>query len=95
MQLITMGDNEVKKEIDAGRPVIMNIATGYYGNHTVTVRGYDIYRKQHTIGKIKYYTYYYMIAVYDGWTSSVRYIDYNDFSKFNLGSFNKTTMKSK
>ncbi|MCI8955657.1 MAG: DNRLRE domain-containing protein [Eubacterium sp.] len=88
-------NKEVKKEIDAGRPVIMNIATGYYRNHSVTVCGYNIYRKQQTIRKIKYYTYYYMITVYDGWTSSFRYIDYNAFSKYHFGSFNKTTMKSK
>lgn len=36
-------EKQVKREIAAGRPVIMNIARGFYKNHTVTVIGYRIY----------------------------------------------------
>ena len=86
-------NNEVKKEIDAARPVIMNITTGYYGNHSVTVCGYKIYRKKKTLFNFVYYQYYYMIAVYDGWTDEIRYIDYNAFAQSNLGSFSKIKMK--
>ncbi len=89
-------DTEVKDEINAGRPVVMNIARGYYGNHTITVCGYKIYSltKNALIGtSTKKYN---MIEVYDGWESSKRYIDYNAFAydllTSGFGSFNKIIM---
>jgi len=57
----------VKKTIDAGLPVIFNIAFGHYKNHTVTVVGYKIVTDG--IEKKK------LLAVYDGWTKNIRYID--------------------
>lgn len=81
-------ENHVKKEIDADRPVIMNLARGYYGDHTVTVCGYKIYKGDKT---------YEMIEVYDGWSQSKRYIDYSafayDFISSGFGSFNTITME--
>ena len=72
--------NTVKKEIDAGRPVLFNIAFGYYGNHTVSVVGYHEFTRGTGIFKeTKKF-----IKVYDGWTNSNRYIDY---SQINIGSF--------
>lgn len=81
---------QVKKEIDGNHPVIMNIARGYYGNHTVTVCGYAIYKRS---GK---YTHH-MIQVYDGWSSTRVFIDYEAFA-FDLitsgfGSFNTVRVK--
>ena len=77
-------NGQVKKEVDAGRPVTMNIARGYYGNHSVTVVGYKIYKVN---GKT-----YPMIQVSDGWKASYRYIDYNAFAydlmNSGFGSFN-------
>ncbi|WP_370801795.1 hypothetical protein [Eubacterium ventriosum] len=73
----------------------MNILGGYYGNHSVTVCGYIEYRKKHKIGKVSYYSYYRMIEVYDGWSSTRHYIDYNAFARSQLGSFNTTIMKKK
>lgn len=62
----------------------MNIARGYYGNHSVTVVGYCIYKK----GSKEYP----MVRVSDGWQGSYRYIDYNDFAhnliSSGFGSFN-------
>lgn len=86
-------NGQVKGEIDKNRPVIMNIVGGYYGNHSVTVCGYIEYRKKHKIGKVSYYSYYRMIEVYDGWSSTRHYIDYNAFARSQLGSFNTTIMK--
>jgi len=34
-----------------------------------------------------------MIEVYDGWSSTRHYIDYNAFARSQLGSFNTTIMK--
>lgn len=89
--------SEVKDEINAGRPVIMNIARGYYGNHTVTVCGYKIYKitKKGIFGNsTKTYN---MIEVYDGWSSGKRYIDYKAFAydllTSGFGSFNTISMK--
>ena len=77
-------EDEVKSHIDSNEPVIMNIARGYYGNHSVTVVGYCIYKK----GSKEYP----MVRVSDGWQGSYRYIDYNDFAhnliSSGFGSFN-------
>lgn len=86
-------DKEVKKEIDNNHPVIMNIARGYYKDHTVTVCGYAIYKESGLI----FDTTHHMIQVYDGWNSSRRYIDYEKFAydlvTSGFGSFNIIKMK--
>ena len=73
-------NSQVKGEIDAGRPVILNITSGYYGNHSVVVNGYEIYE----INGVEYP----FIQVSDGWVYGYRYIDYNDFARSTLASFN-------
>lgn len=82
-------NGQVKSEVDSNYPVIMNIARGYYGDHSVTVCGYKIYKigsKTHNF-----------IAVYDGWVNAVRYIDYeafaNDLITSGFGSFNTIRVK--
>ena len=37
-------EKQVKEEISNGRPVIMNIARGFYKDHTIVVVGYSIWR---------------------------------------------------
>lgn len=77
-------NDQVKNEINAGRPVVMNIARGYYGNHSVTVGGYSIYETNSTD--------YQFIKVVDGWIDGYRYIDYKafayDLASSGFGSFN-------
>lgn len=89
--------NNVKKEIDKNKPVIMNIARGYYGNHTVTVCGYAVYKRTKKTLGIKTTKTYNMIEVYDGWETTKRYIDYSafayDLATSGFGSFNTVTMK--
>lgn len=88
--------DNVKKEIDAGRPVIMNIARGYYRNHTVTVCGYKIYKSKHKVAFVSYTKTHQLIQVYDGWERSVRYIDFEAFTNLissGFGSFNTVIMK--
>ncbi len=72
--------NTVKKEIDAGRPLLFNIAFGYYGDHTVSVVGYSVFTRG--TGLFQKTTRFF--KVYDGWTRSNRYIDYD---LINVGSF--------
>jgi len=89
---------QVKNEINANRPVIMNIARGYYGNHSVTVNGYKIYKTAHKVFFMTTYNTHNMIAVYDGWTTGQRYIDYEAFTydliSSGFGSFNTVVLKS-
>ena len=77
-------ENQVVKEISAGRPVIMNIARGYYKDHTIVVAGYSIWKVGDKL--------YPMIRVIDGWSSGDHYIDYEafakDISQSIFGSFN-------
>ena len=82
-------EKQVVKEISEGRPVIMNIARGYYKDHTVVVAGYSIWR----VGN-KFYP---MLRVIDGWRSGYHYIDYEafakDISQSVFGSFNTIVLK--
>lgn len=91
-------NSEIKGEIDNNRPVIMNILRGYYGDHSVTVCGYRIYKTKHKLPIAGSYTRTHnMVCVYDGWKRQVRYIDFEAFA-FDLissgfGSFNTVIMK--
>ncbi len=77
-------EKQVEKEISAGRPVIMNIARGFYKDHTIVVAGYSIWRVGDKL--------YPMLRVIDGWKSGYHYIDYEafarDISQSIFGSFN-------
>jgi hypothetical protein len=84
-------ENQVVKEISAGRPVIMNIARGFYKDHTIVVAGYSIWK----VGD-KHYP---MLRVIDGWKSGYHYIDYEafakDISQSVFGSFNTIEIKDR
>ena len=81
-------EKHVVKEITAGRPVIMNIARGFYKDHTVVVCGYSIWRVGDKL--------YPMLRVIDGWKKGIHYIDYESFAKdisqSIFGSFNTTVI---
>jgi len=82
-------EKQVEREISEGRPVIMNIARGFYKDHTVVVAGYSVWQ----VGKKKYP----MIRVIDGWKSGYHYIDYESFARditqSIFGSFNTIEVK--
>lgn len=82
-------EDQVVKEVSEGRPVIMNIARGYYKDHTVVVVGYSIWRVGDKL--------YPMLRIIDGWRSGYRYIDYEafakDISQSIFGSFNTIVVK--
>ncbi len=77
-------EKQVMQEVAAGRPVIMNIARGFYKDHTIVVAGYSIWKVGDKL--------YPMIRVIDGWKSGYHYIDYEafarDISQSIFGSFN-------
>lgn len=90
-------DREIKDEIDADRPVIMNILKGFYRNHTVTVCGYATYTRTKKILGIKTTKTYNMVEVYDSYRNYTRFIDYSafahDYIVAGFGSFNTIHMK--
>lgn len=83
----------VVPEINAGRPLLWNIARGHYANHTVTVTGYRTY-KYKVNGKSQSRPF---VAVADSWKTSVRWVDYNAFAydlvSAGVGSFNTMQLK--
>jgi len=72
--------SDVKTEIDNNRPLIASFVSGYYTSHSVTVVGYRVYINypQDDVQFLK---------VYDGWTTSDRYIDW--YAMDSAGSFTK------
>lgn len=88
-------EKDLMPEIDAGRPVILNIAGGFYHNHTVTVIGYQICRlsdpedqgvtgpdaKSRTGSRIKRSRERIILTIADGWKALPRYLDLSAFQK--------------
>ena len=79
-------EKHVVKEISAGRPVIMNIARGYYKDHTIVVVGYSIWKVGDKL--------YPILRIIDGWKSGIHFLDYEafarDITQSVFGSFNTT-----
>jgi hypothetical protein len=76
-------ESTFKTEIDNNRPALLNISFGYYGNHTVTMIGYLVYSKSTFLGSTERF----FMRVNDGWTTSVRYIDYDAITNPFSGDF--------
>ncbi len=62
---------DIAPAVKAGFPVILNLAAGYYFNHTVTVAGYRLYEKE---GRI-----FPMLCLADGWQNGPRYLHLDAF----------------
>ena len=67
---------DAKKELDARRPFLFNIALGHYRGHTVTAVGYKILQSGAERKTL--------LSVYDGWSREMRYID---MAHIHIGSF--------
>ena len=64
--------NTVKSEITNNwSPVILSMTGGYYDNHTVTIVGWTQFKSSEDEDEVVRF-----LKVYDGWTTSNRYIDY-------------------
>lgn len=84
--LIWSYEGQAVKEIDAGYPVIWNMANSdTYGSHSTVVTGYRTYRKTKTFLGMKLYSYVKLLALNDNWNKSVRYFDFTNYYAF--GSF--------
>ena len=82
--------NKIKTEIDEGRPVIMSLSKGYYGDHTIVIRGYSIYKvtKKGFLGIGTTTKNYLMLDGADGWgTSYTVYLDVEGLNWDAAGSF--------
>lgn len=63
--------NTIKTEITTNwSPVILSMTGGYYNNHTVTIVGWTQFKSSENNDIVRF------LKVYDGWTISNRYIDY-------------------
>lgn len=71
------------RELQAGRPMLLNIAFGPYHRHTVTLTGFETWqttdrpRPQNRL----------LLQVADGWSREYRWIDYTAMAKPGSGSF--------
>lgn len=84
--LIWSYEGQAVKEIDAGYPIIWNMANSdTYGSHSTVVTGYRTYRKTKTFLGMKLYSYVKLMALNDNWNKSVRYFDFTNYYAF--GSF--------
>lgn len=79
-------EGTLKKELDRGRPIIWNMATGKtYGSHTVVVTGYRTYRRQKKIFGIKISEYVKLAELNDNWNDFAVFFDFGGYS--GVGSF--------
>lgn len=62
-----------EREILANRPFIVNMANGFYKNHSVTGIGYQVFQKRG-------YPDVLLLEVLDNRSLDVRYIDFNEFN---------------
>lgn len=76
-------DSCVKSQIDKGKPSIWFQFNGYYAHHAVLVNGYRTYEKVSKWWIFKTVETHNLMMINDNWTSSPRFIDYEQLS----GSF--------
>lgn len=84
--LIWSYESQVVDQIDAGYPVIINVAnSSTYGSHSMVVTGYALYTKTTSVGGLNVKDYVKLIRVNDNWSGSARYFDFTNYAA--LGSF--------
>lgn len=62
----------IKSNIDEHHPLLLNMVSGDYSGHTVTVIGYKTFSKKEESDKN-------FVQIYDGWSNTIRYIDWTKF----------------
>lgn len=89
--LIWSFSSQVKKEIDNNRPTIWNEAFGTYKDHSMIVKGYEIYSKTTSWWIFKSTSYVYLMEMNDNYDSNNKYIDFDYYSNYDgvFGSFIK------
>lgn len=73
---------QVVKNIDSGYPVMWNQTRGNYSDHSMVVKGYKTYKKDHKIWFIKWSESKHFMEMNDNWrsTGSTTYIDFDGYS---------------
>lgn len=77
----------IYKSIDTNRPLLINIAFGFYANHTVTGVGYEEWQVKDIKGVNRKKVF---VKIVDGWNSGTCYIDWDVFRKsasLGIGTF--------
>lgn len=93
MYLTWSFNGQVVKNINTGYPVMWNQARGNYGNHSMVVKGYKTYKKDHKVWFIKWSESKHFMEMNDNWrsTGTTTYIDFdgyaNDLIKEGFGTF--------
>lgn len=74
--------SQVVKNINDGYPVMWNQARGNYSNHSMVVKGYKTYKKDHRFWFIKWSESKHFIMMNDNWkeTPETTYIDFDGYS---------------
>ncbi|MBM6724550.1 C39 family peptidase [Pseudoflavonifractor phocaeensis] len=84
--LVWSYESQVVNQIDAGYPVIINVAnSSTYGSHSMVVTGYSLYTKTNTVAGLNIKDYVKLIKVNDNWSAGARYFDFTNYVA--LGSF--------
>lgn len=71
--------HQIRRELDAGWPVLLNIAFGYYHRHTVAVVGYQLWQSVGPDAQVRRQNLLWLVQ--DGWSREVRLIDHRAFSR--------------
>ena len=75
--LFTVNANlTIKNQVDKGNPFMLNIVSGTYVSHTITGVGYQDYTISNSNKNIM------LIEVYDNYSNTARYIDFNRFNYY-------------
>lgn len=82
MKLVWSFQGEVVNNINSGYPVMWNQARGNYGNHSMVVKGYKNYKKNHKLWFIKWTETIHFMEISDNWkhTGNTTYIDFDGYS---------------
>lgn len=82
MNLTWTFNNEVVKNIDSGYPVMWNQTRGNYSNHSMVVKGYKTYKKDHKVWFVKWSESKHFMEMNDNWdfTGYSTYIDFDGYS---------------
>lgn len=82
MYLTWTFNNQVVKNINAGYPVMWNQARENYKNHSMVVKGYKTYKKDHKIWFIRWSESKHFMEMNDNWrsTGATTYIDFDGYA---------------
>ena len=72
--------SQVVNNINSGYPVMWNQARGHYYNHSMVVKGYQTYKKEHKFWFITYYESKHMMVINDNWEDRTVYTDYEGYA---------------